>query len=116
LKIKILELRDEGTFIPLLAVDMNPEPAALISRWYLRRCGYACSGLPNIAITRLDANGAAFSNDPYFWKGRTWPIAHQHILQNWNELKDGDVIDVSYILGETQEVKLSERFSTPGGL
>lgn len=120
---KALEIRDEGTFIAALAVDMNPEPATACAdpvaaeqfasrhhaqRYLLRRCGYACDRRPNVLLTRLDGNGKA-TNDPYGWGGRTWPVAHTYIIEHWTELKDGDVVDVQFILGETAQPKVSER-------
>ena len=105
---KALELRDSGTFIPILAVDMNPGNEA--ERYLLRRCGYPCDGEPNIIITRLDGNGKA-TNDPYAWGGRTYPVAHDWIIKNWRQLMDGDVVDVEFILGEKPEKKISERFT-----
>jgi hypothetical protein len=38
--------------------------------------------------------------------------AHRYIEENWNALSDGDVIDVEFILGETKEKKISERYET----
>lgn len=35
--------------------------------------------------------------------------AHNWIIDHWQELKDGDVVDVQFILGETKEPKVSER-------
>lgn len=107
MKAKALEIRDEGTFIPALAVDMNPSNAE--QRYLLRRCGYPCEDQPNVILTRLDGSGKA-TNDPYEWGGRTWPVAHHYILEHWDELNDGDVVDVSFILGETTEKKVSERY------
>ena len=106
MQVKALEIRDEGTFIPALAVDMNP--AGEHQRYLLRRCGYSCDGRANVILTRLDGNGRA-TNDPYEWSGRTWPIAHNYIIEHWEELHDGDVVDVSFILGETEKPKVSER-------
>jgi hypothetical protein len=119
MKTKILEVTDEGTMIAMLCVDMNPpQPNELdiperpkAQRYFLRRCGYPCDGRPNIAITHLAADGDRFSNDPYFWGGRTRPVAHQYIIEHWAELKDGDVVDVAFILGETEKPKVSERVS-----
>ena len=105
---KALELRDSGTFIPILAVDMNPGNEA--ERYLLRRCGYPCDGEPNIIVTRLDGNGKA-TNDPYAWGGRTYPVAHDWIIKNWRQLMDGDGVDVEFILGEKPEKKISERFT-----
>jgi len=36
--------------------------------------------------------------------------AHVYIEQSWALLKDGDVVDVEFILGETIKQKISERF------
>jgi hypothetical protein len=52
-------------------------------------------------------------NDPYDHGDRTWAVAHNHIIENWNAIKDGDVIDVQFILGETKEKKRSEREDYP---
>jgi hypothetical protein len=108
MKTKTLEIRDEGTFIPVLCVDMNPDND--VQRYYLReRCGYPCDGRPNIALTHLAANGDRCWNDPQAWGGRTRPVAHNYIIDHWEELNDGDVIDVQFILGETEAPKKSER-------
>lgn len=107
MKVKVLELRDIGTFIPLLCVDMNAEEVS--QRYLLRRCGYPCDNKPNIAITRLAADGDRCSNDPYYWCDRTRATAHKYIIEHWNELADGDVVDVEWILGERDTPKLSER-------
>jgi hypothetical protein len=114
---KALELRDEGTFIPILCVDMQPSldggsAGQRAQHYLLRRCGYPCDGRPNVIMTRLDGNGHA-TNDPYGWKGdtRTFPVAHNWIINNWASLKDGDVVDVQFILGETLTPKVSERVS-----
>lgn len=105
---KALEIRDEGTFIPALAVDINPANEG--QRYLMRRVGYPCDGRPNVIVTRLSGDGQA-TNDPYSWGGgaRTWPVAHNYIIEHWAELKDGDVVDVSFILGETKSPKVSER-------
>ena len=109
---KIIEIRDEATFIAVLCVDMNPDiDDDFTQRYYLRREGYSCNGKPNILITRLSADGAPATNDPYYWQGRTWPVAHHYILEHWAELENGSVVDVSYILGETDKPKISERFT-----
>lgn len=131
MQVKILEIRDKGTMIPVLCVNMNVDPEhidlmaekpadrvnerrerAAAQFWHLRRSGYPCDGRPNIGITHLAADGHDFCNDPYGWKGgdRTWPTAHNYIIDNWDKLKDGDVVCVEHILGERPEPKVSERF------
>ena len=105
---KILEVRDEATFIPVLAVDINPDNDE--QRYLMRRVGYPCDGKPNILLTELTADGSPAWNDPYAWGGRTFPVAHNYIIEHWDELKDGDVVDVSFILKETDKPKVSERY------
>lgn len=102
---KLLEIRDEATLIFALCVNMNPVNE--FQRKALRRYGYPCDGRPNILITHA-SGGQRADNDPYSWGGRTYPVAHKYIIENWDLLKDGDVVDVSFILGETKEVKISE--------
>lgn len=125
---KALEVRDRGTFIALLAVDMNPlyppsessserretiaaaRDARDAQHYLLRRVGYPCDGRPNVMITYL-GGGHRADNDPYGWNddARTFPVAHAWIIEHWAEIKDGDVIDVEFILGETATKKPSER-------
>jgi hypothetical protein len=40
-------------------------------------------------------------------------VAHDHIMRHWSTLKDGDVVDVEYILGEAATPKTSEREDWP---
>ena len=106
---KVLEIRDEGTFIGVLAIRMlgaNP-----IQAYYLRRCGYPADG--SSIMLMLLADGRA-TNDPYEWPARglgqrTMGNAHNWIIDHFNELSDGDVVDVQVIIGETKESKVSER-------
>lgn len=105
MKIKLLEIRDEATLIIAFCVDMNPDNE--FQRKALRRYGYPCDGRPNILITHA-TGGQRADNDPYAWGGRTYPVAHKYIIQNWETLNEGDVVDVSFILGETQAPKVSE--------
>ena len=109
MKLKILEIRDVATMIPVVAIDMNPDNDT--QRWYLRRLGFPCNWQPNIALFHLDCSGQPVWNDPYGWKGeaRTWPVAHDWIIDHWRELKDGSVVCVETILGERKIPKESER-------
>lgn len=107
MKVKVLEVRDRNTFIPMLCIDMNVDDPSQL--YLLLRCGYPCDGRPNIAITRLSADGRPCWYDPYAWGDRTYKVAHRYILDNWERLSDGDVIDVEYILGESTTIKKSDR-------
>lgn len=112
LETKVLELRDAGTFIPILCINIQPQNAE--QSYLMRRDGYPCDGCPNVILTRLSGDGQA-TNDPYGWgRGpRTFPVAHDWIIDHWDELSDGDVVDVEFILGERPTKKLSERITVP---
>ncbi len=78
----------------------------------MQRAGYSFE-YPLILFGPL--NGGRFAYDPYQQEGgmliRTRCVAHNYVQEHWSELKDGDVIDVEYILGETQHPKVSEKLS-----
>lgn len=110
---KTLEIRDEGTFISVLAIRMLPDnPTA---GYYFNREGYPRDGS---SITLMLLSDQKATNDLYGWIDlkmgqRTMPTAHNYIINHFNELKDGDVVDVQYILQETAEPKSTERISLP---
>jgi hypothetical protein len=130
---KILEIRDTATYFAVLCTDMNPDiddiapltaesPRERIleradrydaQRYHLRRRGFPCDGRPNITLHHINSGGERACNDPTYWEDRTYAVAHNYIIDHWAELKDGDVIDVEFILGETTEKKISERISYP---
>lgn len=113
---KALEIRDRMTFVAAIAVEMksghkiDDGSQSHGARLYLlRRCGYPADGSPMIMLTRLDGDGHKAPTDPYAWNDRTFKTAHFYITKNWATLRDGDVVDVEYILGETTQPKRSER-------
>lgn len=134
---KVLEIRDKHTFIPALAVNINPSVLTVSSapptvvpdlpyvshkewrdaseaqRYLMRRCGYPCDGKPNILMTALSGDGRPATNDPYGWSitSRTFRVAHEYIILKWATLKDGDVVDVEFLLGESEAPKISERYT-----
>lgn len=113
LESKILEIRDSATFIPVVAINMNPVNHT--QHYYLRRYGFPCDGRANIAIFHLDSSGQPVWNDPYGWGDRTFKTAHAYILDHWPELHDGSVVDVEFVLGETRVPKTSERLTANYG-
>lgn len=102
---KVLEIRDRATFIPVLAVLIDVKAADDASRYLLRRAGFG--EYPFVLLTKLNAVESQYN--PYEWGGRTMPAAHDYIEKHWSELVSGDVVDVEYILGETSRPKRSER-------
>lgn len=99
---KLLEIRDEGTCIPAMASEAvadNGRQAAI-----LRRAGYGESRC--IILQHLHKGEATYN--PHDWRSRTYGEAHLYIIKHWDDLKDGDVVDVQFIRGETTEKKTSE--------
>lgn len=99
---KLLEIRDECTCIPAMATEAvaTNEPQLAI----LRRAGYGENRC--IILQHLHKGEATYN--AFDWRSRTWHTAHLYILDHWDELADGDVIDVQFILGERVEKKTSE--------
>lgn len=112
MKTKLIEIRDRGTCIVALCIDMNPVND--VEHQGLRAYGYPCNGVPNIMITH-SSGGRIATNDPYHWNDRTWRTAHHRIIEEWDTLKDGDVVDVEFALGETTSKKVTERFLMADG-
>ena len=106
MEIKLLEIRDKGTFMPMFAFNTASQWPQ--QSYLLRRAGYSPEG-DCIMFGYLAQSGMPACYDPYDWNDRTKKTAHEYIQAHWNELKDGDVVDVEFILGETTQPKQSER-------
>ena len=103
MQVKILEVRDRMTFLPVMAVSVKP---INISQDYLCRRAGIDSSFPFIILTKLTDYRSGY--DEYSWGDRTVSTAHEYIIKNWDKLYDGAVVDVEFILGETSEPKQSE--------
>ena len=116
---KTFEVRDRNTFIPVLAVKMQPscEP----DRYLFSRTGYGISPEAQseyVLLMRIDGGEGKVYCDPYSWQAdgtRTLFTAHQYIIKNFSWLNSGDVICVEHILGEREAPKISERLDGPFG-
>lgn len=116
---KLVEIRDEGTLIPALALKFEADTEW--DAWLLQRAGY---GMPHdwgqqgaydhytLLIELTDGHPKA-ATDPYDWNtgGRTMHAAHKWFRMApdaWDQLPyTGAVLDVQYILGETDQPKTS---------
>ena len=106
LKTKMFEVRDRGTYIPVVAVKLVTDDIS--EEYMLRRAGYS-NYYPAIIVARIDDVEA--HNDAYNWADtRTLREAHGYIAKNFDRLKSGDVVDIEFILGETTVCKKSERY------
>lgn len=112
--VKALEIRDRGTFISAMAIKMVPARGEFEEeRYLLARSGYGPDPTadPCVVLCRMEAAGIDrnATYDPYSWGNRTMKVAHSHIVEHFDELRSGDVIDVEFLLGEAPEPKTSER-------
>ena len=105
MEVKLLEVRDIGTCVPLLVVRMGSVDET--EQRLLWRVGYPSREPHGVMITALTGERKA-SADPYFWRDRTFAVAHQYIIEKWDDLTSGDVVDVEFILGESAAPKASE--------
>jgi hypothetical protein len=113
--IKLIEIRDAGTFIPAMAI--RPSSRTAPERYLMSRAGFgpnAGSHADYVFLFRLQ--GGDCNYDPYEWGGgaRTMPVAHNYILANWDRITSGDVVCVEHILGERPTPKTSERYGEFG--
>jgi hypothetical protein len=108
MEVKCLEIRDAGTFVPVIC--LHPVPDNEAQRYLLRRDGYRGNDSEG-CIIYINAQCRGVSYDPYNWpvNPRTHRVAHEYIRLNWTTLKDGDIVDVEFILGKTTQPKISER-------
>ncbi len=106
MQLKFFEVRDNATCMPVLAIKMEAHDE--VSKRFLLRGVYPEDGS---AIILMFLSDQSASVDPHSWGGRTRPVAHQHIYTNFDKLKDGSVVDVRAILGETPIVAAPEVMS-----
>lgn len=103
--IKFFEVRDRATFIPVMAILAHTESGQEQRDWLLRRAGYVGR---YVFIVRLTSSPEV-QYSQWDWNGRTMQAAASYIEDHFDELEDGAVVDVEFILGETDQPKRSER-------
>jgi hypothetical protein len=110
---KTFEVRDSGTFMPVLAIRLNP--ACEEDRYLLGRAGFGTRPEDQgryVVLVALEKDEATYDSHKWLANGtRTLHVAHDFIRDHWSDLPSGAVVDVEHILGERITVKISERFS-----
>jgi hypothetical protein len=102
MKAKLFEVRDRLTFIPVLAVKLGPSTDQ--EDYLVRRCAHSYD---RVLLTWVTMETTHYDSNQ--WEGsRTLREAHRFIQVNFEVLEPGAVVDVEYILGETEEPKQSE--------
>lgn len=112
---KTFELRDRSTFVPVIAIKLQPTNEA--DRYLLARSGYGQTPEKQSAYVLMGGlNGGEdkLVCDPNHWGGnRTRVICHAYISENFDGLESGDVIDAEFIVGLSLKPKISERLTNP---
>ncbi len=99
--IKMVEIRDRATCIPAWAIKMLPDSNE--QGFLMNQTGYGFSH-PCVMLISIEAPWhSARSSEDWRDKSRTMFNAHKYIEDNFNDLKDCQVVDVEFILGEVSE-------------
>ena len=96
---KYFEVRDCGTCIPIIAVQLDDNPI-------VRRAGFRPQSYKHVLVTALSSLKTYHAQS--FIEGRTIRVAAEHIAIHWDDLTCGQVIDVQFILGESNAPKTSD--------
>lgn len=100
--IKLVEIRDRATFIPAFAIRMIPE--ADCEKFLMSMVGYRDYFDPCIILISIEAPWHSARHwDEWTNSPRTMKVAHRFIEENWNDIKNGEVIDVEFILKEVDK-------------
>lgn len=115
---KTFEIRDTGTFIAVLAIRLDPADDRDL--FLLARAGFTANAKTQadyVILAPLTDLGKT-SSDPFGHgtPARTYRVAHEHIIEHFDVLENGAVIDVQFILGETMTPKQTESGSLRGYL
>jgi hypothetical protein len=103
MEIKLIEIRNKATCVPAMVTRLSSTGDAA-GDWLLRHAGYDLE-YPSIMLTRL-TNGEG-QYDPYRWTNRTMRGAHLWLMEHFDEVTMGDVVE--FIPGERAAPKGSER-------
>lgn len=111
MEIKLFEVRDRATFVPVMAVKLGGRCTDQ-ENWLLSMAGFGCDPEIRDYVILTNLEDAESQYDPYKWGPctRTMSEAHKYICEHFDKLKSGAVVDVEYILGESKTRKTSERF------
>jgi len=115
---KLIEIRDSGTFIPALAVQMVGDTRTPAD-WLLRRAGYG----RGILLVHLTSNRAELRAEEWGRATRTMIVAHLALEGRsamgmlpdrveectFDNLVHGAVLDVEYLIGASDRPKVSEQ-------
>lgn len=106
MKAKAFEIRDRGTLVAAVAIQLKPENEH--ERFLIRRAGFSLDDdPPYVLVGALD--GGKFVYDEYEMQhNSTYFTSIPFIREHWDELTSGQVICTEFIRGERETPKESE--------
>ena len=107
---KLFEVRDRGTFIPMLAVQCDP--ADENERYLLAHAGFgkdAATQRGYVLCGEIDSGKFKMSYDPLDFPDGTLRQAVEHIQANFHALVSGGVIDAEFLRRERTLPRRPER-------
>ena len=114
---KLIEVRDRGTRVHVLAIRFSAENEA--ENFILSSAGYGMNNNDyREYIIMLDINTPirvwfnSFDCEVANKYARTFPEAHKELETNWDKYQSGDVLDVQFVLKETDQPKQSDRYES----
>jgi hypothetical protein len=111
---KMIEVRDRGTFIPMLAVRLGSGDDQ--ERWLLSQAGFGRTSQDQkqyVLLANISGGTGHYraTCDKVDWttRDRTRFSVHAYIEKHWEEILPGAVVDVEFILGESLTSKTTQR-------
>ena len=114
MRAKTVEIRDKGTFIPALTIRLDPTNEADL--YLLARAGFGLdedTQASYVLLIRIEGKTEAHYDDLEWPNQRTLGVAHRYIIEHFDSLPTGALVDVEFILGESETPKISEAVTTP---
>lgn len=109
---KTVEIRDRGTFIPALAIRLDPADER--DRYLIACAGFGTTAEKQAEFVLLIKLVDRKDYDPFSHGNmHTMHTAHQYLIDHFNDVPNGAVIDAEYILGERPEPKISQAEEMP---
>lgn len=108
-QLKLIEVRDVQTFIPALAIRFQGA-----DNWLLAKAGFLRTNdyVLLINLVTLEANTI-----PDKWGSgefNTMKVVHKTLKNEWDDIQNNEVIDVDFIIGNSEVPKVSERYADYG--
>lgn len=106
---KTVEIRDVATFIPAMAIRLTPVNEQ--DRYLFARAGYGRAPEQQseyVILARIAGGNGQATCDPYDWDTSTMQRAHAWLIEHFDEIESGAVVDVEYVSGKATAPKRSE--------